>query len=300
MLPQNRSSAGAPAGRLGSVASVTLVAAFGVSVYTACASSTTSGGPTSTPDSGATTSSSSGSGSSSGEGYDAGGTTSSSSSSSGATTTSSSSGTSTSTSSSGSTATCYPPQANTATLPFAVDSQYIASGYEGDTKLILQSTDKTCGGARAMAPNVGTCHTFTYDYGGDGGAGDGWAGVVWQYPTNNWGSSAGYLIPPGATQVTFYAKGMVGGEMVGFGAGGLGGGGDACQDTVTGTLATSPVALTTTWTQYTLTLGPTGGATSVTYTNGVIGGFGWNAAGSSQAGAGGSITFYIDNIEWTM
>jgi hypothetical protein len=50
-----------------------------------------------------------------------------------------------------------------------------------------------------------------------GGPGYGWAGAFWQYRANNWGAlGGGYPIPPGATQVSFWARGQVGGELVLF------------------------------------------------------------------------------------
>jgi hypothetical protein len=49
------------------------------------------------------------------------------------------------------------------------------------------------------------------------GMGYGWAGVFWQYPVNNWGNlGGGYPIPPGATTISFWARGGDGGEKVRF------------------------------------------------------------------------------------
>jgi hypothetical protein len=148
----------------------------------------------------------------------------------------------------------------------------------------------------SAATQVGVCHKFTYDWAPDASATTpvGWAGVEWQYPVNNWGTQVGYGIPAGATKVTFYAKGAVGGEVVTFAAGG---GSTACSSLCCDTAGGSTMeTLTTTWTQYSFPI--TG-----TYTGGVIAGFVWTAAASSQiggeAGAATSMTIYIDDIEWT-
>jgi hypothetical protein len=136
------------------------------------------------------------------------------------------------------------------------------------------------------------CHGFTYNFSSDAGTGIGWAGVVWQSPANNWGALPGYAIPAGATKVTFNARGAVGGEVVNFVAGGSGVPtlADPCQDTVSGSMM--GVVLTTSWMPVTIAL--TG-----TYTGGVLAGFGWSAAGGQDAGPG-EITFYVDDIEWSM
>ncbi len=299
MLPLNHSSAGAPARRFGSIASCSALAVFAVGVYGACAGSSTGSPPVTSNEAGATTSSGSSSG-----GVEEAGTTSSS----GVTDTTSSSGTtsgSTSGTSSGGTVTCSPPGANSATLPFAVDSNpgFVASGYEGDYNQIKELPDKTCGGDRAtMSGMLGNCHTFTYDFGGDAGAStSGFAGVVWQSPANNWGAQPGFLIPAGATKISFWVRGATGTEMVSFGAGGSFGGIPTatapCVDSINGMAAT--MTLPATWTQVTMPL--TGATTPVTYSGGVIGAFSWAAAGGATQGATAtSITFYIDDIEWQM
>jgi hypothetical protein len=63
---------------------------------------------------------------------------------------------------------------------------------------------------RALEPNGAGSTTL------GGGPGFGWAGAFWQYPANNWGSHGGYPIPPGATKVSFWARGEGGGELVLF------------------------------------------------------------------------------------
>jgi hypothetical protein len=214
-------------------------------------------------------------------------------------------------------------------LPFVVDSRFIPSGYEGDFLYIKNVGDKTgaaCG-SRATTTALGSCYAATYTPPLIGSAG--FAAVVWQYPTNNFGMSPGYLIPPGATKVVFYAKGKNGGEVVSFAVGQ-----DApsvttpCPDSVI--VAAVPQTLTTTWTQYTIPLN------SQTYAAGENSGFIWVAAPQSPADAGAAleggampegggadatvtdaaasdaaaveagtptgtpVSFFIDDIKWTM
>ena len=152
----------------------------------------------------------------------------------------------------------------------------------------------TCAAAigRAVTGAVGECHTVIFAPDMDD-AGLSWAGVEWQYPANNWGAAPGLLVPAGATQITFYARGALGGEKVTFSAGGTGVASATapCVDTVVGT--TADTALTTTWTQYTIPL--TG-----TYAGGVLNGFTWVAAADEIPNGAATETFYIDDIEWSM
>jgi len=150
---------------------------------------------------------------------------------------------------------------------------------------------------RAPGNPAGSCHAVTYVTTPDAGEGMGWAGVVWQHPANNWGTQPGYLIPPGAEAVTFYAQGATGTEQVAFAVGGIGYGQiptttAPCEDTVNASLPTT--ALTTTWTQYTITL------SGQTYAGGVLNGFSWSAAADKQSATATEATFYIDDIQWVV
>lgn len=229
--------------------------------------------------------------------------------------------------------TCPAPTPGTGALPFAVDSKFIASGYEGDAVGLAPSPgaismpakmgDPTCNGMPRGGNGLGTCHTIIYTpltpgtpIGYPTGATSmGWAGVAWQYPVNNWGTSPGYVIPAGATKVSLYAKGAVGGETVSFWAGAIAAGGTLCSDPFpSGGNPMATATLTTAWTQYTMPI--TGD-----YAAGVITAFGYSlanqnppGAGTGDAGAadataaeagaadGGSgfptVTFYVDDIEW--
>ncbi len=184
-----------------------------------------------------------------------------------------------------------PPDGPGLAMPFPVDPTFVSSGFMGDgempgfvSMLPAKPTDNAdCNGKRAMAPAVGQCHQVTYTPPDAGGKG--WAGVYWQYPANNWGTKAGYTIPPGANKVSFWAKGAAGGEQVSFLAGGIAGASSAFQDTVKSQVKTT---LTTDWVQYSIDI------SGQSYTQ-VIGGFGWTMTAAS---AGTSGQFFIDGIEW--
>jgi|HubBroStandDraft_1064217.scaffolds.fasta_scaffold01600_2 hypothetical protein len=115
-----------------------------------------------------------------------------------------------------------------------------------------------------------------------GGPGYGWAGAFWQYPQNNWGSlGGGYPIPPGATTVSFWARGHDGGEKVRFFSGE--GQNLPCSDYVAATSTNATFPPTPAWTQYTIDItGLQYGTTDITpgqgpggYFGGVVGAFGF-------------------------
>jgi hypothetical protein len=90
-------------------------------------------------------------------------------------------------------------------LPFTVSYYFTPTGAYGDAATPgLVTTTSDCPD-RAPAPADGTpqgdCYFITY-----GAPAQGFGGVFWQFPPNNWGTSQGRMVSPGATQVTFYAK----------------------------------------------------------------------------------------------
>lgn len=88
---------------------------------------------------------------------------------------------------------------------------YASSGYMGNAAAIVM--DPKC----QDDPRVGrTCLKVTYK------APDGWGGVVWQNPGNDWGDLAGGLDLTGAKRLRFFARGAEGGEKVKFGFGIIG------------------------------------------------------------------------------
>jgi hypothetical protein len=77
--------------------------------------------------------------------------------------------------------------------------------------------------------------------------GQGWAGIYWQNPANNWGNVKGGYDLRGATRITFYARGEKGGELCEFKIGGIRG---EYSDSAT----TGPIVLTQNWKKYTIDL----------------------------------------------
>jgi hypothetical protein len=197
-------------------------------------------------------------------------------------------------------------------LPFHVDQYFITSGWEqaqyiqagpactrpsggtvdagadgsvsdggGDGSVSDGGDDGSVsdGGDDGSVADAGTekCWTWTYAPGGVSA----WAGVDWQYPVNNWGTTPGLAIPAGATAVTFYAWGATGTEIVSFNVGY----GATSTDVFGASLQNQH--LTTTPTKYSIPL------TGDNYVcNSARMGFGWTAGGAT------SETFYIDSITW--
>jgi hypothetical protein len=178
------------------------------------------------------------------------------------------------------------------TLPFAVDSAFVASGFMGDGETAGHLTitpsvpgDSTdCNGDRPSTTAAGICHMVTYVP--PDPAVKGWAGIYWQYPDGNWGTIPGFNVPVGATRVVFQAKGSKGGEIVSFFVGGIMDKANPYADTVK---ASQDVTLTNAWAAYSIDL------TGQSYTQ-VLGGFGWSMAADNAKTSSG--VFYIDDIQW--
>lgn len=113
--------------------------------------------------------------------------------------------------------------------------------------------------------------------------GNGWAGIYWQNPENNWGMRKGGGFNLGnAKKLTFWARGEKGGEVIReFKIGGISG---AYPDTDAAGIG--PIALTQEWKQYTIDL--TG--LDLSY---IIGGFCWVASGMDNPEG---MVFYLDDI----
>jgi hypothetical protein len=173
-------------------------------------------------------------------------------------------------------------------VPFNISDQFIPSGFMNDpTGLSLSAGANGAPACPTRAPAAaGNCYVV-----GWASTGPMWAGIYWQYPANNWGTEPGLMIAAGATQITFYARGDVGGEVVTFKSGGLndpltsaGAYGDSYA------VAAPVVTLTTTWTPYTISL------QGASYSPGVLGGFVFVAAATN--GTNNHIKFYLDDLKW--
>ena len=159
----------------------------------------------------------------------------------------------------------------------AKENHYIPSGWMGDygdIKLNDQSADN---------PHSGTT-SMQFIYSAKKSQGQGWAGVYWQNPANNWGSKKGGFDLTGMTKITFWARGAKGAEVIQkFKVGGIKG---TYPDTAE--VEFGPVELTDAWKEYTINL--TGKDLSY-----ISGGFCWvTTADLNPEGA----TFYLDDVKF--
>ena len=81
------------------------------------------------------------------------------------------------------------------------------SGWMGDYRDLI--VDEDC----RTDPHLGkSCIRINYTAKGSKYAD--WAGILWQYPPNNWGDLDGGIDLTGATKLTFWARGECGGEII--------------------------------------------------------------------------------------
>ena len=159
--------------------------------------------------------------------------------------------------------------AGVASLPLDVLTQFSNSGWMGDTTSSMVIGD--C--ASDLVACTDSCQRFTFTIGSEG-----WGGMYWQYPANNWGSMEGLPVEPGATTVRFTAWTDYPGQDVTFVIG---------LDGVDPLHTTELITLTGEPTEYTLVL-PAG-----TYDD-VITPFGWVAT----APFGQEIDFSVAGARW--
>jgi hypothetical protein len=177
-------------------------------------------------------------------------------------------------------------------LPVTISDHYRPTGGMGDATVAGAVTIATDGAACAGAPagaNVGACYTITYHPQPIvAPAPSTWAGFYWQYPDDNWGTMQPLTIATGAKDVSFYAKGMNGGETITFEAGGIMNMVSAATPYTDGFSVSMTYTLTKNWTKYSLSM------TGLTYAGGVLGGFAWVTSVSNT----NAVTFYLDGIIW--
>ncbi|MBL7197892.1 MAG: hypothetical protein ISS47_07305 [Candidatus Omnitrophica bacterium] len=157
------------------------------------------------------------------------------------------------------------------------DNHYIPSGWMGDYA-DLAMDDK-----HMDSPHSGsTCIKMTYY--ARRSQGQGWAGIYWQNPPNNWGSKKGGFDLTNMTKLSVWMKGAKGGEIIDkIVVGGIKGMYPDSSETTFG-----PFELTDKWKEYTINLA----GKDISY---ISGGFCWVAnADSNDKGA----TFYIDDIKF--
>lgn len=160
------------------------------------------------------------------------------------------------------------------------ENHYIPSGFMGDLDALQISEDWS-----TNCRSGSSCIRVRYS--GVRTQGQGWAGIYWQDPANNWGSDAGstgYDLSEMQT-LSFWARGATGGEVVKFEMGGIGGtNGDSLASAVSLTLT-----LGSDWQYYTIDL-------SGRDLHHVIGGFAFALSRADQASGA---TFYLDDIRYT-
>jgi hypothetical protein len=125
-------------------------------------------------------------------------------------------------------------------LPYTVTSGFVASGYTGgdaNTSGGGQLSQATCPAGDRAPGAIGKCTAFTYTPVSP----PTWAGIAYLTGAGFGQPGTPVCLADGATAVTFYAKGKAGGESVTFTA-------------QSGAEAT--FVLTTTWTQYSVTVTP--------------------------------------------
>ncbi len=153
----------------------------------------------------------------------------------------------------------------------APEPPFAASGYMGDAGDIAMDP------AWRENPFTGaTCLRAAF------GKADGWGGVVWQDPANDWGDQPGGCDLTGATRLAFRARGQRGGEAVKFGYGLLRP--DKPYFDTSGAEIT--VELTTEWVEYSLDL--TGKDLARVKT-----GFFWVVGGQ-----GAPVVFFLDEVRY--
>lgn len=120
-------------------------------------------------------------------------------------------------------------------------NHYAPSGWMGDTQ------DLKLTGSVQDDPRLGkSCLKIFYLAKGK----KEWAGIYWQNPSNNWGTTRGGFDLRGARYVTFWARGEFGGEKISeIKVGGLTG-----KFSDSDTAWTGPLKLSKTWKQYRIDL----------------------------------------------
>lgn len=176
-------------------------------------------------------------------------------------------------------------------LPFLVSDEFTPSGYMGDGSLAnvisMHVDDASC---HLRPPDSrGSC--FRFDYRPPATGSQGWGGVYFQAPPNNWGNLPGKRIAPGAKQLRLKAAGALGGELATFRIGGLSGmdASGAPYPNADSFQSEAHFPLTTDLTEYVVPM-----PTDATYDR-VLGGFAWTLLAT---GDGSPAAIYLDDIRW--
>jgi hypothetical protein len=191
-------------------------------------------------------------------------------------------------------------------VPFVLSDEFTASGDYGDGQtandIVMSVNDPGCLSrplAAGQQAGPGFCYTFTYVPlpVGDGQPGQGFGGVSWQSPPNNWGDYPGKRIAQGAKAVHFIASTDTPGVVVTFGVGQPASSMYPYSDTFVPTLA-EQFTLTGQMQAFTLTFG------AFQKYDRVLAAFNWTISDQYNnymrlgVPPGQGITLYINDIVW--
>ncbi len=127
-----------------------------------------------------------------------------------------------------------------------------------------------------------TCMKVTYT--AERKQGNGWAGIYWQQPANNWGDKKGGFDLTGYSKMLLWARGEKGGETIDkFQLGGIAG---KTEEGDSDDAYIGPIVLTDKWTEYSIDL------TGLDLSH-IIGGFMFVVNADSNPNG---ITFYMDEV----
>ncbi len=159
-------------------------------------------------------------------------------------------------------------------------NHFVPSGYMPDGQCIRQkdSWQESCqqGKSCIKVEYDITCST----------KGNGWAGVYWLNPADNWGDRKGGFNLTGAKKLTFWARGEKGGETIAeFKVGGVG---ISREFPDSDTVGIGPVILSKAWKQYSIDLR----GRDLSY---ISGGFAWVANVENNTE---TCIFYLDDIRY--
>lgn len=163
--------------------------------------------------------------------------------------------------------------------PFDIGAFFSASGWMGDGEAGTRFI-KLNEAYRRVSHSSPSCIKIDYRPGSKD-----WGGIYWLNKPDNWGDFRGKnLADKGYKQVSFWARGEQGGEIVEFKAGGINAPGKEFRDSFE--VSVGKVELEKKWKKYTMNL-------EGEDLSNVIGGFCWVAA---KSGNPEGLTFYLDDI----
>lgn len=162
-------------------------------------------------------------------------------------------------------------------------NRFIPSGFMGDHAAI------TLDDRSSTQPHSGMT-SAKFRYSGERTQGNGWAGVYWQFPENNFGAQPGRTDVAPRERLSFWVRGEAGGERLRFGSGGVKGHGsfqDSYDTVCAGPCgASGTIVLSTEWQHHVINLRDHDLGM-------VIGAFFWvTSADENPNGA----TFFLDDI----